>query len=173
MLVLLVLFQFTPLREGLPIEAFFSLHGMYFNSRPCERGFEKKQNPFKESVISIHAPARGASLVNQGVEEDYLFQFTPLREGLLLCAKRMSNGCYFNSRPYERGFAVFLSDFASISVFQFMPLREGLQCIFVHWKETIISIHAPARGASFVIRFKLPVYSFQFTPLREGLPIMM
>ena len=82
MLVLLVLFQFTPLREGLPIEAFFSLHGMYFNSRPCERGFEKKQNPFKESVISIHAPARGASLVNQGVEEDYLFQFTPLREGL-------------------------------------------------------------------------------------------
>ena len=97
-------------------------------------------------------------------------QFTPLREGLLLCAKRMSNGCYFNSRPYERGFAVFLSDFASISVFQFMPLREGLQCIFVHWKETIISIHAPARGASICVGALPCVFQFQFTPLREGLP---
>ena len=77
-----------------------------FNSRPCERGFQKSVRPFERiKYISIHAPARGAS--ENGLElfgckpisihapargaskaaidnvAANVFQFTPLREGLL------------------------------------------------------------------------------------------
>ena len=76
-------FQFTPLREG--------LHGgksngkilCYFNSRPCERGFYIGQYTDYEEPISIHAPARGASSIASICFDSPLFQFTPLREGLL------------------------------------------------------------------------------------------
>ena len=63
-------FQFTPLREGLPLIAFFSLQSVqfqftplreglrvckvipsnnfvYFNSRPCERGFSSHRGHLK------------------------------------------------------------------------------------------------------------------------------
>ena len=55
------LFQFTPLREGLPKSLMVYLHYMYFNSRPCERGFVETIEGIQGMTISIHAPARGAS----------------------------------------------------------------------------------------------------------------
>ncbi len=99
-----------------------------FNSRPCERGFDV--NPISHGLqqfISIHAPARGASVFrgNQWLQE--LFQFTPLREGLRL-------GTDDSSKP---------------NPFQFTPLREGLPDSFYQFLYCpYISIHAPARGAS-------------------------
>ena len=146
-----------------------------------------------EELISIHAPARGAS---SSLYQEYRivqFQFTPLREGLRnIPQKRFCHGLfqftplreglprsrmgqtyvgYFNSRPCERGFQAFCCLLFSGCSFQFTPLREGLQVsprliIF----EISISIHAPARGASC---FHFTEYGgfiiFQFTPLREGL----
>ena len=58
-LLLLHLFQFTPLREG----------------RHRGRLREGKM------VISIHAPPRGATKVIGEDPGDVVFQFTPLREG--------------------------------------------------------------------------------------------
>ena len=100
----------------------------YFNSRPCERGFNV-WNIFGDWIaISIHAPARGASVASDTkVPYSLLFQFTPLREGLhqgfakqnytmLISIHAPARGasqlrvcfCYclnhFNSRPCERGF---------------------------------------------------------------------
>ena len=104
------------------------------------RGFE---------LISIHAPARGASYHFRNCVSLKRFQFTPLREGLLLhcsCmtgdrmisihapargASYMNRIWYqfpadFNSRPCERGF-IFLCNLLTDFQFQFTPLREGLQ----------------------------------------------
>ena len=77
------IFQFTPLREGLP-------------RRMIDVGFA--------GVISIHAPARGASHRGFLFPPRYVFQFTPLREGLREEAKSIQRIRYFNSRPCERGF---------------------------------------------------------------------
>ena len=58
----LSLFQFTPLREGLPTDLPLEERRMNFNSRPCERGFTVLHVKKDLLLISIHAPARGASV---------------------------------------------------------------------------------------------------------------
>ena len=165
-------FQFTPLREGLPVR---------LRPEPAD------------GSISIHAPARGASQEKIVVLLLLLFQFTPLREGLRNGSSRFPNREHFNSRPCERGFCnrnvkqlhrgnfnsrpcergfndaenkqVIGVDFNSrpcergfdeeslrkyfIEKFQFTPLREGLlKSATTGEGRYLISIHAPARGAS-------------------------
>ena len=100
-----------------------------------------------EMYISIHAPARGASLSGFFPFFPQLFQFTPLREGLLVTPVQSVDSQYFNSRPCEWGF--WHRDFQqTTSLFQFTPLREGLR--YYRW-------------------FTEYCMEFQFTPLREGL----
>ena len=98
----------------------------YFNSRPCERGFN----------------ARMRSVIHKN---------------------------YFNSRPCERGFRYAIAFRLNVS-FQFTPLREGLHRSTGMLHPAPISIHAPARGASWDWHIGNTVFrQFQFTPLREGL----
>ena len=99
--------------------------------------------------ISIHAPAGGAS---NRMSHHYLvvkkFQFTPLREGLQTWWMKDAGKVNFNSRPCGRGF----------------------QTVMKEQENSIISIHAPAGGASGFWDLESIVYEgFQFTPLREGL----
>ena len=75
-------FQFTPLREGLQTVTGPQLKVLHFNSRPCERGFPDALLAPESPLISIHAPARGASWLWQVNLLRQVFQFTPLREGL-------------------------------------------------------------------------------------------
>ena len=143
------LFQFTPLREGLRQCAFYLL--VYIH-------------------ISIHAPAGGASYNNQNNTKGAIFQFTPLREGL-----RLSHGCtcsrtIFQFTPLREGLPDSGGGSYAQSKFQFTPLREGLHTeteILPHLR--IISIHAPAGGASWIMANAGIPLAFQFTPLREGL----
>ena len=100
-----------------------------------------------------------------------LFQFTPLREG-----RRAYNSCelifqYFNSRPSARGDRNSAPAIAIVQRFQFTPLREGRRSSWhLHRRRghfnsrpsargdesynnrcktaSIISIHAPPRGAT-------------------------
>ena len=78
----------------------------------------------------------------------------------------------FNSRPSARGDECMKTRFWLRKPFQFTPLREGrLLAKGEKQTYTIISIHAPPRGATFplvgAVRTKR---KFQFTPLREGRP---
>ena len=122
-----VRFQFTPLREGRLSVVQRSAHILYFNSRPCERGDAGLEAIAKNLIaISIHAPARGATQLFRLPGKAGPFQFTPLREGRRhgrqLCrlprkfqftplregrhtgpSSTRVSGCYFNSRPCERG----------------------------------------------------------------------
>ena len=100
------------------------------------------------TMISIHAPPRGATrlcaypfnrllfqftplregrrLLLVGITGIKIFQFTPLREGRHRLGKRGFFRAYFNSRPSARGDAL-------------MVCNTGL---------SKISIHAPPRGAT-------------------------
>ena len=56
-------------------------------------------------------------------------------------------------------------------IFQFTPLREGrLLADINNTLITIISIHAPPRGATILTNMSNKIEKFQFTPLREGRP---
>ena len=121
-------FQFSPLREGRRATADHPGRDVYFNSRPCERGDRRDLLHRAGQLISILAPARGAtSQCFKCSATVNAFQFSPLREGRLVQELRniVTRGD-FNSRPCERGD------------------RKGDQPV----KITIISILAPARGAT-------------------------
>ena len=145
-----LLFQFTPLREGLRRSAVSLASSEHFNSRPCERGFARDSDHHQQY---------------------YLFQFTPLREGLLNALADSDDTTLISIHAPARGASITAVDtiksMNSISIhapargasdrilisiralqFQFTPLREGLQ------KKSPKSSKAEA---------------FQFTPLREGL----
>ena len=141
-----------------------------FNSRPCERGDSAPSQyttlrlisihapargatrcqplPLLPTAISIHAPARGATWKSPFRTVSHKFQFTPLREGRRVGKRQKTSFSNFNSRPCERGDKKYNK-------------RINI------W---IISIHAPARGATDDGCGGVHVLRFQFTPLREGRP---
>ena len=97
-----------------------------FNSRPCERGFPILLSVHNHREISIHAPARGASAVLLLRLPLELFQFTPLREGLLCSSSILLNNDVFQFTPLREGLLSGSISLTSVTVFQFTPLREGL-----------------------------------------------
>ena len=121
-------FQFTPLREG---RRFGSHRRRYrqsnFNSRPSARGdinavqYEHSQDYFNSRPSARGDGWRRLALVHRR------FQFTPLREGRPNQRNGKHRPRYFNSRPSARG--------------------DGNDN--VHKAVSIISIHAPPRGATF------------------------
>ena len=142
-----------------------------FNSRPSARGDVQVCSVSLSSLISIHAPPRGAT--NRG--------------------ERAPSPCNFNSRPSARGDGCAQYWFPVPEVFQFTPLREGRRQPGGKRRNTHdfnsrpsargdkspgrtpggshISIHAPPRGATRTPRpSPTPFPPFQFTPLREGRP---
>ena len=125
----MILFQFTPLREGrltaLPLLSLL----FYFNSRPCGRGdHHRSPRSVPRAYFNSRPCGRGDSLLLTGLPQVEIFQFTPLREGRpRLC--RLSRLCSlsnFNSRPCGRGDTT-ASEMSRLSS---------------------ISIHAPAGGAT-------------------------
>ena len=165
------MFQSTPPREG----RLFALHRFKhlrnsFNPRPRARGDTKLlwlinvklmfqstppregrqpslSNSGKAKSVSIHAPARGATVDHDSWAVLKEFQSTPPREG---------------RRDTQTTSALSI-------MFQSTPPREGrritrLKCNKIY----IVSIHAPARGATHSIRLGFEGYEFQSTPPREG-----
>ena len=122
-----LVFQFTPLREGRLPHPYIS--GSF-------------------SLISIHAPAGGATSAHGLMTAADKFQFTPLREGRPIRSGMFFLSGNFNSRPCGRGD------------------RDGV-CRGCHHMD--ISIHAPAGGATPDTQlYTGKMNEFQFTPLREG-----
>ena len=168
------MFQFTPLREGRRLWLKFNwMIAISFNSRPCERG-----DPCSAAPIA----------------QNTRFQFTPLREGRQgKDTTQQKSRSSFNSRPCERGDSELPKKLCGNSEFQFTPLREGrlahlriISCCCLRFNSRpcergdlfslytqsnipIVSIHAPARGATLKHFISCRYRNlFQFTPLREG-----
>ena len=145
------IFQFTPPRGGRPMPAFCCvILRLHFNSRPrvggdlSTKAAISQKSPFQftpprggrpglqqkgldKLLISIHAPAWGATMpLAQNIQQE-LFQFTPPRGGRPVQLHKPHNaGFYFNSRPRVGG------DDADAGEVQIID----------------ISIHAPAWGAT-------------------------
>ena len=164
-----------------------------FNSRPSARGDFHGLQLDGRLHISIHAPPRGATGLYAISSVYQIFQFTPLREGRHI--RHVHVHCHpdFNSRPSARGDERCGGRAVNRIRFQFTPLREGRlwakmqpgACTtfqFTPLREGRreekgipqlygqISIHAPPRGATDLLRNRDLLHLFQFTPLREGRP---
>ena len=143
-------FQFTPLREGRRRVRHLHTACRYFNSRPSARGDMRRAAQRASSLISIHAPPRGATGPAPNV------------------ANRHSISIHAPPRGATE-WADFTGDFFRISIHA--PPRGATTLKFRKEKNNEhISIHAPPRGATATRRGFLTPVLFQFTPLREGRP---
>ena len=100
--------------------------------------------------VSIHAPARGATYrLFKTFTSKYKFQFTHPRGVRLYLPRSYGNRCSFNSRT-RAGCDVLkalVNDlYSPVSIHA--PARGATLSIFANCKDTIVSIHAPARGAT-------------------------
>ena len=164
-------FQFTPLREGRLFPAFVQRQKHYFNSRPSARGDVQHRRPGagddlfqftplregrpkftlrtdKQTLISIHAPPRGATRRHPPSCPTYTyFNSRPSARGDWCYVPLAAINQHFNSRPSARGD----EERAAAQInheFQFTPLREGRRPPAGGRFRTSISIHAPPRGAT-------------------------
>ena len=144
----LVLFQFTPLREGrLATWRKSSCSRTYFNSRPSARGDLIVCDDVVNLNISIHAPPRGATYPEH-----------------LHSAGRFD----FNSRPSARGDRYCFRESRATSISIHAPPRGATKQLTRLWKPTVFQF-TPLREGRRAQRWnRLVEMKFQFTPLREG-----
>ena len=141
------MFQFTPLREGRPAQAERRGGRAGFNSRPCARGDRVSRAKCEScqsfnsrpcargdcharlyavsEYVSIHAPARGATISGSAGTELLLFQFTPLREGRPTVSAPTVKRLMFQFTPLREGRRAETEAAVRAFQFQFTPLREG------------------------------------------------
>ena len=99
---------------------------LHFNSRSREGSDGIQQHvTLTRSIISIHAPAKGATRIFTTSWKRATFQFTlPRRERRVLCCQRRWES-YFNSRSREGSDRFFLYSLLQLPRFQFtLPRRE-------------------------------------------------
>ena len=165
----LYIFQFTPLREG---------RRVLITSNECiER-------------ISIHAPPRGATDVQQEAAKPTAFQFTPLREGrrgtvypppanFNFNSRPSARGDGetrlqahiredFNSRPSARGDQTSRSNLPPPVYFNSRPSARGDLVYLPNDLRGLISIHAPPRGATTEINHIGLTCDFNSRPSARG-----
>ena len=99
----MLLFQFTPLREG----------------RLADESADELCR------ISIHAPPRGATLGAGAGAIVGIFQFTPLREGRLDGIRHLVQLILISIHAPPRGATSYRRHYRGVDEFQFTPLREG------------------------------------------------
>ena len=164
-------FQFTPLREGRPVVLNIAVPTSDFNSRPSARGDVGKVLSGVQSVISIHAPPRGATKELQALMQMHAyFNSRPSARGDDTSVERVSDSMKISIHAPPRGATDLFGDVTKMVQFQFTPLREGRHgrnerlhpvqdfnsrpsargdADGVHVGDLYyISIHAPPRGAT-------------------------
>ena len=122
------IFQFTPLREGLQYLNSTWRERVVFQFTPLREGLPEGHRIQQQSaLISIHAPARGASLPGSQKGVQNRFQFTPLREGLRYSVAAFNLTITISIHAPARGASIHLHHLSFYNCqFQFTPLREGL-----------------------------------------------
>ena len=169
----MILFQFTPLREGrlglgdLIVEKVdISIHA------PPRGATYWEGKSLRMYFISIHAPPRGATrFARQRGQALHISIHAPPR-GATLSIPFYKSDLSISIHAPPRG-ATRKHGVSPIKpgIFQFTPLREGRHVEAPAMPGQRISIHAPPRGATRSARGSRHSTSpFQFTPLREGRP---
>ena len=103
-MVLMFPFQFTPLREGRQLCVRFGQCSKHFNSRPSARGDEEVlRKAIACLTISIHAPPRGATGYQALMPLFFGISIHAPPRGATTYRNFLSRNRYFNSRPSARG----------------------------------------------------------------------
>ena len=137
-----------------------------FQSAPLREGRQRRLVGAGAGIAFQSAPLREGRQVKSTDQVDVRFQSAPLREGRQPDGSlRERNG--FNPRPCARG-----DRNKCPGAFRFnpRPCARGDRPRSVAWGEQIVSIRAPARGATAAPLASGPSTSFQSAPLREGRP---
>ena len=142
-------FQFTPLREGRPLGSFASIL-QRFQFTPLREGRLVGRFMFAApTVISIHAPPRGATMLMRQHIADYEISIhAPPRGATGNNGNLSSYIVHFNSRPSARGDVAFAKCRTRSAYFNSRPSARGDYHLPILWRCLRISIHAPPRGAT-------------------------
>ena len=146
-------FRSTPLREGRPSASSAIDTPERFRSTPLREGRRDHLRSLWSCFdVSIHAPARGATTrTSKGTTAMTSFDPRPCARGDAMARHIASRLQRFDPRPCARG-------------------DRGVR--FSTLAKLIVSIHAPARGATVgSIISNTRTALFRSTPLREGRPI--
>ena len=162
-------FQSTlPRRERLTQEG-VTFNNLHFNPRSHEGSDHTPNLPVFFDSISIHAPTKGATEVPDGLIMAMGFQSTLPRRERPVSTKFACSSIRFQStlprreRPSRLQYVPISFRFQST-----LPRRERQDRIAYTANGYIISIHAPAKGATFIGSAYTPLFIFQSTlPRRE------
>ena len=130
---------------------FFIAHVFLFQSTPLREGrLRKLVIDDNRGVVSIHAPARGATATFACIYFACApFQSTPLREGRRCGGELLGCRSEFQSTPLREGrHNKYLHLVGNICVSIHAPARGATHVVVRHHGEYPVSIHAPARGAT-------------------------
>ena len=124
-------------------EAEVSIHAPARGATVCYAGRHKEWN------VSIHAPARGAtsSGCRASIHEGS-FNPRPCTRGDTISIRPGDVHEGFNPRPCTRGDFLMTNTQPQAPPFQSTPLHEGRLKGPVQYADRLVSIHAPARGAT-------------------------
>ena len=139
-----------------------------FNPRPRVGGDPACEQEAQEVFISIHAPAWGATLGWKDGNIYILFQSTPPRGGRLKLREKYSAEELFQSTPPRGGRPDRFLKMMSWFYFNPRPRVGGDNDVPIEFFISIISIHAPAWGATWTRRSRPHTPKFQSTPPRGG-----
>jgi len=170
-----VVFQSTPLHEGRHQRDEQDRHpghavSIHAPARGATLSRPGKRGP--GDPVSIHAPARGAT-PGSGLEgrSPVKFQSTPLHEGRHEVRVDLVDPHAVSIHAPARGATLGVVAILSSSwEFQSTPLHEGRLDYVDEVGPNGVSIHAPARGATSGRRSTAGPVKFQSTPLHEGRP---
>ncbi len=145
-----------------------------FQSTPPRGGRPgKAKSEFSQAIVSIHAPARGATFLDvAGPGFKPVFQSTPPRGGRLMTVRHLPSHVFgFNPRPRAGGDTEVDEQTArKMAVSIHAPARgaTGWRVPMIQHQHQV-SIHAPARGATKKgVTMTIKSYKFQSTPPRGG-----
>jgi len=142
-------FQSTPLREGRRCSLAVVGVMRRFNPRPCARGDHRHKHYNTKNGVSIHAPARGATITMGRYDHgEQVSIHAPARGATstvcMGCAVRLC----FNPRPCARGDLRWLIGSGHCLCFNPRPCARGDTGLIFTCRNCDVSIHAPARGAT-------------------------
>ena len=141
-----------------------------FDPRPHARGDARHRVRLHPTIVSIHAPTRGATRSLRNLRYSSMFRSTPPREGRPGTMTLRLTHSRFRSTPAREGRPQAAASRLESLCFDPRPHARGDDQMIDCRQRVGVSIHAPTRGATPLPIASVENSSFRSTPPREGRP---
>ena len=167
------MFRSTPLREGRPDGSMVVNRPKEFRSTPLREGRRAVpvRSPYRH-VVSIHAPARGATPIDRrGSAARRVSIHAPARGATPRSSLASTISTGFDPRPCARGDKIGYAGPIENLLFRSKPQREGRLTSRSKLRIKVpVSIHAPARGRLSGVDHQIGVFVSIHAPARGATP---